>query len=521
MIALIVATYREGKPLLERLAARQAAESPFPTYLAPASENRPACVIVVSGMGKDRAARAVEFVLLAHRPSAVVNFGLCGALSRDLARGALVRVADTLDGEAVLAGKPANPQACSPGFSGAPPRLGNLATVDKPVFDDRRRSTLAEYADVVDMEGYAVAATCRARHVPVHLLKAVSDFADSHGRWDIIKHIDTISAVLAETVLRELETLVDSDSAAPASPAPDPRETLGAPAAETTPEDAAPLPARLARFVKLEHTVFSLPLLFAGAWLGAGGHWPPMITLALIVIAGTGARTLGMAANRILDRHMDSLNPRTAKRDLPAGKLSLRAAYAVAAAGLGVYLAACAALGPVCLALSPIPAAAMALYPLLKRFTSLCHFGIGACLALAPLGAYVAAHTTGSNAWDVSAPAALLALFTFAWMTGFDIIYALQDIDSDRLTGVRSLPAALGARGAGALAAGLHVLAAAAGVGLWLMLGANTLSGLAVGVMAAGFVVAHWPTISPQTRFFPVGPIVAAAGALVVLLGDL
>jgi len=181
------------------------------------------------------------------------------------------------------------------------------------------------------------------------------------------------------------------------------------------------------------------------------------------------------------------------------------------------YLAACAALGGVCLALSPIPAAAMASYPLLKRFTSLCHLGIGACLALAPLGAFVAA----SGTLGISTPVVLLAVFTFAWMSGFDIIYALQDIDSDRLTGVRSLPAALGARAAGAIAAALHVLAALAGAGLWLSLGATTLSGLALGVMGAGFLVAHWPTLSPATRFFPVGPIVAAAGALVAILGEI
>ncbi|MCY2927694.1 MAG: putative 4-hydroxybenzoate polyprenyltransferase, partial [Planctomycetota bacterium] len=473
----------------------------------------PACLVVISGMGKDRAARAVEFVLLAHRPSAVVNFGLCGALSRDLARGALLRIADALDGETILAGKGGAAQSCSPGFSGAPPREGNLATVDTPVFDDRRRSALAEYADAVDMEGYAVAAACRARNVPVHLLKAVSDFADSHGRWDILKHIDTISAVLAETVLRELATLVDSDADAPPGAPPEP---TNAPPV-TPPPDSASLPARMANFVKLEHTFFSLPLLFAGAWLGAGGHWPSWLTLALVVVAGTGARTLGMAANRILDRHLDGLNPRTARRDLPAGKISLRAAYAVAAAGLALYLVACAALGGVCLALSPILAAAMASYPLLKRFTSLCHLGIGACLALAPLGAFVAA----SGTLGISMPVVLLAVFTFAWMSGFDIIYALQDIDSDRLTGVRSLPAALGARAAGAIAAALHVLAALAGAGLWLSLGATTLSGLALGVMAAGFLVAHWHTLSPATRFFPVRPIVAAAGALVVLLGDL
>jgi len=515
MIGIVVATLREAKGLLDRLSARKAAEAPLQQYMAPAAGARPACLVVISGMGKAKAARATEFLLDAHKPSAVLNVGLCGALSRDLPRGAQLRIASAVDGDSILAGRPAQAEPCSPAVSCGLPRVGNLASVDEPVFDDRRRAALAEYADVVDMEGWAIAHVCRGRHVPVHLLKAVSDFADAGGQKDIQKHVDTISALLAETVLKELETFVDPGRQDAASPEPG----GGATAGPARPAGRGPsnVLARVCRLVKIEHTLFSLPLLLAGAWLGAKGGWPSWVTLALIVLAGAGARTLGMASNRILDRHLDALNPRTAGRDLPAARMSLAAALTVAAGGLAVYLAACAALGPLCLVLSPVPAAAMALYPLLKRFTHFCHFGIGICQTLGPLGAYVAA----SGSLPAGTPTLALALFTFLWMSGFDIIYALQDIASDRRTGVRSLPASLGPAGGEAVAAAVHLLAAAAGVWLWQLVGGRAWAGLAAAVMIAGFAAAHWPRMPEAMRFFPIGPIVGVAGALVVLLGEL
>ena len=124
--------------------------------------------------------------------------------------------------------------------------------------------------------------------------------------------------------------------------------------------------------MKIEHTVFSLPLLFSGAWLGAGRAWPGWSVLLLIALAGVGARCLGMAANRILDRDLDAKNQRTANRELPSGRISLLGAWAIAAAGLGVYLIACWAISPLCLMLSPVPAVPLIAYSLLKRFTNLC-----------------------------------------------------------------------------------------------------------------------------------------------------
>ncbi len=206
-------------------------------------------------------------------------------------------------------------------------------------------------------------------------------------------------------------------------------------------------------FVRFEHTLFSLPLLLAGAVLGARGL-PAGRTLALIVIAGTGARTAALALNRILDREIDARNPRTAGRELPSGRLSRGGAWCVAAAGAAVYVLAAALLPPLCLKLSPIPLAVFVGYPFLKRFTILSHFGVGLGLALGTLGAWIAV----TGVFRPYGPAHLLALFTFLWASGFDVIYATLDERFDREAGLHSLPARLGRRPALAAAAAIHGL---------------------------------------------------------------
>jgi 4-hydroxybenzoate polyprenyltransferase len=276
---------------------------------------------------------------------------------------------------------------------------------------------------------------------------------------------------------------------------------------------AGALLPKLLRFTRVEHTLFSLPLLFAGAWLGADGHCPPLRTLALIALVGTGARTFGMAVNRIVDRDLDAENPRTAQRELPAGRLSLWQAYVVAAAGMAAYLLGCAWLGPTVLKLSLVPIVPLALYSFLKRFTSLCHYGIGLCLALAPLGAYVA--VTGGLAFSPQVIG--LAVFTFGWMSGFDIIYALLDVEFDRAHGVRSLPAAVGPVRAQWIAAMTHLISAAALIRLWYD-GAGMMSGLALLVALGALGAAYWQRLPVSFRFFPVSVIAGMAGALVVLL---
>jgi 4-hydroxybenzoate polyprenyltransferase len=263
-------------------------------------------------------------------------------------------------------------------------------------------------------------------------------------------------------------------------------------------------------FVKFEHTLFSLPLLLAGAILGAGGL-PGATRVLWILAAGTGARTVAMALNRILDREIDARNPRTAARELPAGRISLTRAVLVAVAGLALYYSAILRLPPLCLTLSPIPLVLFAVYPLMKRFTSLAHFGVGAALALGPIAAYVAV----TNSVGPLGAVHLLVIFTLLWVSGFDIIYATLDEEFDRAEGLHSLPAALGRRRALAVAGGVHALAFAALAGLT---GAY-LSGLPAWILlvavGATLLVEHRQAHRVDLAFFPLN---AALGFVVLAL---
>ena len=490
MIGLIVATRREADPLIERLDARKVPDRPFEAFRFDASPSRPEGVIVLSRMGRNRAAEVAEYLLDAWAPTAVVNVGICGALSETFESGQVLRVSAAVDGDAVLAGNEPEPVSCDLADWGDLPS-GRLASVTDPVFEGERRRALAEHADVVDMEGWAVADICRRRRTPFHGLKGVTDLADASGKADIQENIDAVSSRLADVLVDGLGEF-------------------------ERPETAETAWSRVHRFAKIEHSLFSLPLLLAGAWLGAGGDWPSIWTVVFIALAGVGARTLGMAMNRIFDRDLDALNPRTADRELPSRRMSLAGAYGVAGGGLALYLAACAGLGHLCLMLSPVPAVPLIAYSLLKRFTNLCHFGIGLCLALAPLGAFVAASGTLAFSPEVL----LLALFAFCWISGFDIIYALMDMESDRITGVRSIPASLGGVGAQVVAACVHTVAAGAVAALWWLTGAGLLGGAALAVAIAGFLAAYCPRIPIPTRFFPISAVVGVAASLVPLLGE-
>ncbi|MBI5835683.1 MAG: UbiA family prenyltransferase [Candidatus Eisenbacteria bacterium] len=228
--------------------------------------------------------------------------------------------------------------------------------------------------------------------------------------------------------------------------------------AHAGPEGPAFTWARFRSYVKLEHTLFSVPVLLAAAVLAAGGL-PPWDRVLVTLVAAAGARTAGMSLNRIVDRRLDALNPRTAARELPAGRISLPQAWIATVAALLVYEAGAFYLAPVCVALSPLPVLVFWGYPYLKRFTPLAHFGVGLALALAPLGAYLAVRPDPGPALRGAAP---LALFTFFWVSGFDIIYSTMDEASDRRNGLHSMPADLGARRALAVSAALHALAFAA-----------------------------------------------------------
>jgi 4-hydroxybenzoate polyprenyltransferase len=207
-------------------------------------------------------------------------------------------------------------------------------------------------------------------------------------------------------------------------------------------------------FVKLEHTLFSLPLIFAGAIM-ASGSWPSFRLTILILIAGASARVVAMTLNRIIDREIDKRNPRTENRHLPAGTMKLWEAWIVVAFSLALYLYSAWLINDLCLRLSWIPLVGFAAYPFFKRFTQWTHLGLGLVWSFVPLAGFLAVRPE----WTGIAPALILGLFSIFWLAGFDIIYATMDEEFDRAEGVKSLPAAWGSRKALKFSAVLHVLA--------------------------------------------------------------
>jgi 4-hydroxybenzoate polyprenyltransferase len=217
------------------------------------------------------------------------------------------------------------------------------------------------------------------------------------------------------------------------------------------------------RLVKFEHTIFALPFAYVGAFLAVGGV-PSAHDLLWITLAMVGARSLAMALNRLIDARIDAANPRTATRELPSGALTKAAVGAFCLLALAVYAVSVWQLDPLVRWLSPIPVLAFVVYPYLKRFTWLCHLWLGAVDGLAPVGAWAA--IKGELPWQAWALGAAVA----AWVSGFDLFYALFDVDVDREQGLHSWVTRFGERGAFTCARILHLatiaLLAAAGTGL-------------------------------------------------------
>ena len=217
------------------------------------------------------------------------------------------------------------------------------------------------------------------------------------------------------------------------------------------------------RLVKFEHTIFALPFAYVGAFLAVYGV-PSGHDLLWITVAMVGARSLAMALNRLIDARIDAANPRTATREIPSGALTGGAVAAFCLVSLGVYLLAVWELDPLVRWLAPIPVVAFVVYPYLKRFTWLCHLWLGAVDGLAPVGAWAA--IKGTIPWQAWALGAAVA----AWVAGFDLFYALFDVEIDREQGLYSWATRFGERGAFAGARALHLLTVAllvlAGAGL-------------------------------------------------------
>jgi len=491
MVGFVFATYREAKSFLYQVKAGKINDEPFSCFEFSYPNMQEKGIVLISGMGKEKAGLATRYLINRYHVSIVINAGICAATIDKIKVGEVFRVVQVREENSQSSAAQQDISVSEDKFlrianklpsSGLPE--ARLVTVDTPVFEPERKKNIRAWGELIDMEGAAIAAVCEEYDIPWYLVKGISDHADHNGKQAIQNNIESVS----ETIAQQLVAALPQFSSA--------RENLT---------------KDIMRFIKIEHTIFSLPLLFAGAWLGNGRNYPTLPVLLLIVMAAVGARIVGMAMNRILDRKIDALNPRTANRELPKGRLSLLHGYTVVVLSAGVYLIACYLLGGLCWRLWPVPLIPLMTYSFLKRFTKLCHFGIGLCLGLVPLGAYVA--TSQTIIFDSSI--LYLSVFTFCWMSGSDIVYALLDIDFDKSAGVHSLPAALGATKAQLVAGTLHIIAFASLIGILWTMKSGSLAWLSLLVASTSFVAMYVQKIPIHVRFFPISAVAGIAGALV------
>jgi 4-hydroxybenzoate polyprenyltransferase len=265
-----------------------------------------------------------------------------------------------------------------------------------------------------------------------------------------------------------------------AAGAPAPRASLGA----------------LARMVKLSHSLFALPFVVASVVLVARDARLDAWRLALVVVAVVAARTAAMAMNRIADREFDAVNPRTRARELVTGEVTPRAAWALLLGSAAVFTAAAALISAACGVLA-LPVLAILLgYSFAKRFTWACHLWLGVAQALAPIGVAIA--LTGA----APLPAIVLGAGVGAWISGFDVLYALQDREFDAGKGLQSIPARFGVGGALTWARALHALAIAL-VPLAGALGGRGPGWAAGSLLLAAVLIAEHVHVAPRGRLRP------------------
>ncbi|MEU7649655.1 menaquinone biosynthesis prenyltransferase MqnP [Streptomyces huasconensis] len=241
------------------------------------------------------------------------------------------------------------------------------------------------------------------------------------------------------------------------------------------------------RLVMIEHSVFALPFAYIAALtamfqVDENIHW---VRLLLVTVCMVGLRTFAMAANRIIDREIDARNPRTAHRELVTGVVSVKSAWTGALIALAVFLGAAALLNPLCLALAPVAVIPMVVYPYGKRFTNFPQAILGLAQAMGPVGAWIA--VTGEWSWQ----AVILGLAVGVWIGGFDLIYACQDVETDREVGVKSVPARFGIPAAIWGARGCHLVTTALLVWYAADTGAGVFFWLGLAVVAGAFVYEH------------------------------
>jgi 4-hydroxybenzoate polyprenyltransferase len=251
--------------------------------------------------------------------------------------------------------------------------------------------------------------------------------------------------------------------------------------APTTPQTLWQRLRVVLEMIKIEHTLFAMPFALMGALLAARGI-PSAAQIFWIVVAMVGARSAAMAFNRLADREFDAANPRTKMRAIPAGLISVGFVTVFTVAASVLFIVAAVMLNPLAGWLSPVALAIVFFYSLTKRFTAWSHAFLGLALACAPIGAWIA--VAGTLTWTPL----LLGAAVVCWLIGFDVIYALQDVEFDRGIGLKSLPARYGAKKALTIARISHSLM------ILLLFGVGLVAGLdiwfCIGVVIAALLIA-------------------------------
>ena len=242
--------------------------------------------------------------------------------------------------------------------------------------------------------------------------------------------------------------------------------------------------------IRFEHTIFALPFAYLGMVLAADGL-PTIQQFIWVTVAMGSARTLAMSANRIIDRYVDALNPRTSSRHLPSGRVKLNEMAAMTLVSLVIFLVAAYQLNFLCFVLAPAAVVVVVGYSYTKRFTWMSHFVLGIADGIAPAGAWIG--VTGSLSWE----AVLMAFAVAVWIGGFDIIYSCQDYEFDIQHGLHSIPQRFGLRNALLCARASHVLTSVAllVLGLLLNLGFPFYIGWSI---ATGLLVYENSLVSPR-----------------------
>jgi len=237
-----------------------------------------------------------------------------------------------------------------------------------------------------------------------------------------------------------------------------------------------------ASFVRFSHSVFALPFALTGALLASAFAPLSWGRIGWIVVCMVAARSAAMGFNRLVDAVYDGRNPRTAMRELPRGLMSRREATAFVVVWSAVFVAGAAQLGTTCLVLSPVALAIVFWYSLAKRYTSYTQLFLGLAMAVAPVGAWIAAGGPARlEPW-------ILGLAIGAWVAGFDVLYACQDVDVDRREGLRSIPVRYGVPVSLWISRGLHVVAVAALLAVGVLAGLGRIYALGI-LVVAGLLV--------------------------------